>query len=97
MTSETDQKAKERVMKREACLYVRQTTLRQVFENTESANQGCALREDAVVRCMRAHIHFCSITISSTPGGGSGLLSTRVPPLPNVSPARSKFSFSVIR
>ena len=35
-------------LKRQAYLYVRQSTLRQVFENTESTKRQYALRERAV-------------------------------------------------
>ena len=35
-------------LRREAYLYVRQSTLRQVFENTESTERQYALRERAV-------------------------------------------------
>src|SRR5438270_9247501 len=36
-------------LQRQAYLYVRQSTLRQVLENTESTKRQCALRERAVV------------------------------------------------
>jgi DNA invertase Pin-like site-specific DNA recombinase len=48
MTSETHQKVKASHLKRDAYLYVRQSTLRQVFENTESTKRQYALRERAV-------------------------------------------------
>ncbi len=37
-----------RQLQRLACLYVRQSTLQQVFENTESTARQCALRERAL-------------------------------------------------
>jgi DNA invertase Pin-like site-specific DNA recombinase len=48
MTSETHQKVTASHLKRDAYLYVRQSTLRQVFENTESTKRQYALRERAV-------------------------------------------------
>jgi DNA invertase Pin-like site-specific DNA recombinase len=48
MTSQTHQKVTASHLKRDAYLYVRQSTLRQVFENTESTKRQYALRERAV-------------------------------------------------
>jgi Resolvase, N terminal domain/Family of unknown function (DUF5372) len=48
MTSDAHQKVTARHLKREAYLYVRQSTLRQVFENTESTERQYALRQRAV-------------------------------------------------
>jgi DNA invertase Pin-like site-specific DNA recombinase len=44
----TAQKVREDHLKRNAYLYIRQSTLRQVFENTESTHRQYALRERAV-------------------------------------------------
>ena len=38
-----------RHLQRLACLYVRQSTLQQVFENTESTARQYALRERAII------------------------------------------------
>jgi DNA invertase Pin-like site-specific DNA recombinase len=48
MASEAHQKVASRHLKRDAYLYVRQSTLRQVFENTESTERQYALRQRAV-------------------------------------------------
>ncbi len=48
MNSEAHQKVTASHLKRDAYLYVRQSTLRQVFENTESTKRQYALRERAV-------------------------------------------------
>src|SRR5215470_9504149 len=48
MTQEALQKVKASHLKRNAYLYVRQSTLRQVFENTESTQRQYALRQRAV-------------------------------------------------
>jgi DNA invertase Pin-like site-specific DNA recombinase len=48
MTGETHQKVKASHLKRDAYLYVRQSTIRQVFENTESTKRQYGLRERAV-------------------------------------------------
>lgn len=48
MNSEGHQKITAGHLKRQAYLYVRQSTLRQVFENTESTKRQYALRERAV-------------------------------------------------
>ncbi len=48
MKAETHQKVKGSHLKRNAYLYVRQSTLRQVFENTESTQRQYALRQHAV-------------------------------------------------
>jgi len=48
MISDAHQKVTARQLKREAYLYVRQSTLRQVFENTESTERQYALRQRAV-------------------------------------------------
>ena len=48
MTSDAHQKVTARHLTREAYLYVRQSTLRQVFENTESTERQYALRQRAV-------------------------------------------------
>jgi DNA invertase Pin-like site-specific DNA recombinase len=48
MTSDAHQKVTPRHLKRDAYLYVRQSTLRQVFENTESTERQYALRQRAV-------------------------------------------------
>lgn len=48
MTGETHQKVKANHLKRDAYLYVRQSTIRQVFENTESTKRQYGLRERAV-------------------------------------------------
>ena len=48
MRAETHQKVSASHLKREAYLYVRQSTLRQVLENTESTTRQYALRERAV-------------------------------------------------
>ena len=48
MNIEQHQKVTASHLKREAYLYVRQSTLRQVFENTESTKRQYALKERAV-------------------------------------------------
>ncbi|OGR09451.1 MAG: hypothetical protein A2341_02225, partial [Deltaproteobacteria bacterium RIFOXYB12_FULL_58_9] len=48
MIAETNSKVAARHLKRNAYLYVRQSTLRQVFENTESTERQYALRQRAV-------------------------------------------------
>ena len=48
MTHEAHQKVKASHLKRSAYLYVRQSTLRQVLENTESTQRQYALRQQAV-------------------------------------------------
>ena len=48
MTVHTPGKIQARHLSRNAYLYVRQSTLRQVFENTESTERQYALRERAV-------------------------------------------------
>ncbi len=47
MTHDAHQKVKASHLKRNAYLYVRQSTLRQVFENTESTQRQYALRQNA--------------------------------------------------
>ena len=47
MTHDAHQKVKASHLKRNAYLYVRQSTLRQVFENTESTQRQYALRQHA--------------------------------------------------
>jgi len=49
MSTETNTKIQARHLQRNAYLYVRQSTLRQVFENTESTKRQYALRQRAVV------------------------------------------------
>src|SRR6185312_16415647 len=48
MFTELPQKVRPEHLRRDAFLYVRQSTLRQVFENTESTQRQYALRERAV-------------------------------------------------
>lgn len=48
MFTETHQKITADHLRRDAFLYVRQSTLRQVFENTESTDRQYALRDRAV-------------------------------------------------
>src|SRR5438093_11729094 len=48
MTHDAHQKVKASHLKRNAYLYVRQSTLRQVFENTESTKRQYSLRQHAV-------------------------------------------------
>src|ERR1700761_3772900 len=48
MTHDAHQKVKASHLKRNAYLYVRQSTLRQVLENTESTQRQYALRQQAV-------------------------------------------------
>ena len=48
MTTDTHQKVTPQHLRRHAYLYVRQSTLRQVFENTESTARQYALRQRAV-------------------------------------------------
>ncbi len=48
MNQDAHQKVKATHLKRDAYLYVRQSTLRQVFENTESTQRQYALRQQAV-------------------------------------------------
>ena len=49
MTQDAHQKIKASHLKRSAYLYIRQSTLRQVLENTESTQRQYALRQQAVV------------------------------------------------
>jgi DNA invertase Pin-like site-specific DNA recombinase len=48
MLNDAHQKVKATHLKRKAFLYVRQSTLRQVFENTESTKRQYALRQRAI-------------------------------------------------
>ena len=48
MTSDVHQKVKASHLKRTAYLYIRQSTLRQVFENPESTKRQYALRQHVV-------------------------------------------------
>ena len=48
MIHDTHQKVTTSHLKRSAYLYVRQSTLRQVFENTESTKRQYALRQHAI-------------------------------------------------
>src|SRR6266700_3501532 len=48
MTHDAHQKVKTTHLKRNAYLYVRQSTVRQVFENTESTQRQYALRQRAI-------------------------------------------------
>src|ERR1700693_1893351 len=48
MNQDTHQKVKTTHLKRNAYLYIRQSTLRQVFENSESTKRQYALRQQAV-------------------------------------------------
>jgi DNA invertase Pin-like site-specific DNA recombinase len=48
MTEEAQQKVKAAHLKRNAYLYIRQSTLRQVFDNSESTKRQHALRQRAV-------------------------------------------------
>ena len=48
LTGERSQKITPRHLRRQAYLYVRQSTLRQVVENTESTQRQYALRQRAV-------------------------------------------------
>ena len=48
LTGERSQKITPRHLRRQAYLYVRQSTLRQVVENTESTQRQYALRHRAV-------------------------------------------------
>ena len=48
MTEEAHQKVKAAHLKRNAYLYIRQSTLRQVFDNSESTKRQYALRQRAV-------------------------------------------------
>jgi DNA invertase Pin-like site-specific DNA recombinase len=48
MNQDMHQKVKTTHLKRNAYLYIRQSTLRQVFENSESTKRQYALRQKAV-------------------------------------------------
>ncbi|WP_217709863.1 hypothetical protein [Paraburkholderia youngii] len=48
MTDQTHAKVQARHLKRNAYLYVRQSTLRQLFENTESTERQYNLRQRAI-------------------------------------------------
>lgn len=48
MTTDSHQKVQASHLKRNAYLYVRQSTLRQVFENTESTKRQYGLRQRAI-------------------------------------------------
>jgi hypothetical protein len=48
MTSDTHQKVKAAHLQRNAYLYIRPSTLRQVFENSESTKRQYGLRQKAV-------------------------------------------------
>ena len=53
MNREQHQKVTPHHLKRAALLYVRQSTMRQVFENTESTKRQYALRDRAVAHRAR--------------------------------------------
>ena len=48
MRTDAHQKVTAAHLKRNAYLYVRQSTIRQVFENTESTKRQYALRQNAI-------------------------------------------------
>jgi hypothetical protein len=48
MSSDTQSKVQARHLKRSAILYVRQSSLRQVFENSESTKRQYDLRQRAI-------------------------------------------------
>ena len=48
MSTEASSKVQARHLSRQAFLYVRQSTLRQVFENSESTKQQYALQQRAI-------------------------------------------------
>ena len=54
LTVERSQKITPRHLRRQAYLYVRQSTLRQVVENTESPQRQYALRQRAVALAGRS-------------------------------------------
>ena len=62
MNQDAHQKVKTTHLKRNAYLYIRQSTLRQVFENSESTKRQYALRQKAVAlgwaedQIGRAHV-----------------------------------------
>ncbi len=64
MNGPAHQKVTARHLKRDAFLYVRQSTVRQVFENTESTKRQYALRERAVALGWpidRVHVIDCDL------------------------------------
>ena len=67
MNREQHQKVTPHHLKRAALLYVRQSTMRQVFENTESTKRQYALRDRAVALGGRATRSSWSTAIWATP------------------------------
>jgi len=59
MTHDAHQKVKASHLKRNAYLYVRQSTLRQVLENTESTQRQYALRQHAAAPGLAAGPNHC--------------------------------------
>ena len=70
MTGEAHQKVTTGHLKRNAYLYVRQSTIRQVFENTESTKRQYALRQHAIALGWPVE----SIIVIDTDLGQSGCL-----------------------
>src|SRR5881396_3750963 len=67
MNREQHQKVTSHHLKRAALLYVRQSSLRQVFENTESTKRQYALRDRAVALgwpIERVHVIDCDLGLS---------------------------------
>ncbi len=72
MTGEGSQKVTASHLKRDAYLYVRQSTLHQVFENTESTKRQYALRQRAVALgwpMERIHVIDCDLGQSAASAG----------------------------
>ena len=68
MRADAHQKVKPTHLKRTAYLYIRQSTLRQVLENTESTQRQYALRQQAVALGWRQD----QITVIDSDLGQSG-------------------------
>jgi hypothetical protein len=73
MNREQHQKVTPRHLKRTALLYVRQSTMRQVFENTESTKRQYALRDRVVAWDGRATRSSLSMAIWGTPPRPQGI------------------------
>jgi hypothetical protein len=73
MNREQHQKVTPRHLKRTALLYVRQSTMRQVFENTESSKRQYALHDRAVALDGRVTRSSWSMAIWDTPPRSQGI------------------------
>ena len=65
MSTNSAQKVTAEHLRRDAFLYVRQSSLRQVFENTESTKRQYALRDRAIAPRLAARAHSQRLTMIS--------------------------------